>query len=235
MASIQKINIKDSIKSKYSDHTIKTMKQELRLMDNQVKELAVKTGLSCEEIQNIYCDSCPFHYECKDTDGNIFPMGIGTGGLNLELSLSMRLDTPRCLLESMAVNDGFSSEISDEALSTLTVKNVIIARNIKSTTEELNLILFRSEKINSMIPHLLETYILLSKHPNSSVNILEEVLKHESKDMYINIAKHPNVTSKILDKISCVFDAVDPLILNHPKGYVKTKKSISKHWKLSNY
>lgn len=44
--------------------------------------------------------------------------------------------------------------------------------------------------------------------------------------MYINIVNHINVNARILGKMSCIFDEVDSLILDHPKVTKHRKKKI---------
>lgn len=192
------------------------IKEELNLKDDQygkvLKLIASDSSTSSEILEEIY-DFCKRYYEHENLESYMEYLLY-----NLEEELSKNINTPEYILLMIFKNEAYSSESTNAAENTIARQSLSIAKNKKSTTEELDQVYL----------WIYDTYKALAQHPNTSIKVLNKLLHHQDIDMYINIVNHLNVTPKILDKISCIYDEVDALILNHPKAYVKTKKKIDK-------
>ena len=197
------------------------IKEELNLKDEQygkvLKLIASDSKTSSETLQEIY-DFCLSCYERENIDDD--SVYVDYLSYNLEEELSKNINTPEEILLVIYQNyyEAYSSDASNNAGDTMARQSLLIARNLKSTTEELDQVRIWLD----------DTYIALAKHSNTSTNVLNILVQYKDMQMYINIVNHINVTPKILDKMSCIYDEVDELILKHPQVYVKTKKKINR-------
>jgi hypothetical protein len=204
---------RDALKAEYGEK-IEALKATT---GEKFKALASNSNTSSEDLEDIYIHNLTF-YEEVDRD-DLYIVKIDYLHFELEDELSKNINTPSYILNNIAKSEVCPESTCNNAHATINKQSLLITRNLKSTTEELNEVLLWSD----------DTYLALAKHPNTSSSLLDELVQHQDMDMYIDIVNHLNVTPEILDKISCIFDEVDALILKHPKVYVKTMKKINKN------
>ena len=191
----------------------------------KVKGIASSCNTSSEDLLDIYYTHINETYE----DNHGYVIEDRNLKYDLENELSKNINTPNDILFEIAYCVVYTSDVFNNVLDTITQKSLLIAKNIKSTTEELNDAYFLINEIDETLDQYPNTvYMALAQHTNTDSSLLNSLLEYKNLDMYMNILKHKNITPKILDKMSCIYDDVDALILKHSQATVKTKKKINK-------
>mgnify|MGYP007066216092 CR=1 FL=1 len=181
----------------------------------KIKAFASDSNTTSADLEEIYVEHL-ISYTDEDKYGEL--IDVWYVDHNLEEELSTNINTPEYILDEIHDCEVYACEITDNVRENIACQNLLIAKNINSTTHELNNVYLWFDEI----------FIAMAKHPNTSSKKLEEVIEYEDIHLYIDIVNHPHVNAKTLDKMSCVFDEVDSLILEHPMAYAKTKKKINK-------
>lgn len=119
-----------------------------------IKHIASHSDTSSTRLANIY-DLHQTYYEEVDDEGDMRQVYYLYYGLADELSKN--INTPENILFEIAECEAYSHYTSNNAEATITKQSLLIAKNLKSTTEELNKVRLWSN----------DTYIALAKHPNT--------------------------------------------------------------------
>lgn len=203
---------RDALKAEYGEK-IEALKATT---GEKFKALASNSDTSSEDLEDIYIHNLSFYEEVDRDDCCI--VKIDYLHFELEDELSKNINTPSYILNNIAKSEACPEYTCKNAHETINKQSLLVASNLKSTSEELNEVLLWSD----------DTYLVLAKHPNTSSILLNKLIQHQDMEMYINIVNHINVNFEILDKMSCIYDEVDELILKNPKAYAKTKKKIDR-------